>query len=91
MKPDVDTQNRIKNLAVVGTALVQISNDNIGETSYFIAKTSLQEFKSGIDKLELDQVSREGMNNLIKYLEAKIEKRLKQSELLTTDQSYKQA
>ncbi len=91
MKPDEDTRQRIKNLAVVGSALVQISNDNSGETNYFLAKTSLKTFKEGIDKLELDTQSKQGMFDLIQYLDKKIEKRLKQAKLLTTDQSYKAA
>ena len=91
MKPDPETEQRIKNLAFVGSALVQISNDNAGETNYFLAKTSLKTFKEGIDKLELDPKSKQGMADLIQYLDKKIDKRLKQAELLTTDQTYKAA
>lgn len=76
--PDLQTRDRIKNLAYVGTALVQISNENAGETDYFLAKDSLRKFEDGISKLELDYQSRKGMKDLIEYLRKKLDKRLKQ-------------
>jgi hypothetical protein len=91
MQPDEDTKQRIKNLAVVGAALFQISDDNMGNTKFFIAKTSLQEFKKGINKLDLDPESKKGMDDLISYLDKKIDKRLKQSDLTATDQTYRAA
>lgn len=78
MTPDEDTKGRIKNLGAVGTALVQISNENAGETDYFIAKQSLRNFEEGINKLDLDYESKKGMKNLIDYLDKKLEKRIKQ-------------
>lgn len=78
MQPDEETRKRIKNLAMVGTALVQISNDNAGETDYFLAKQALKSFEQGIAILDLDYESKKGMNDLIAYLEKKLAKRLKQ-------------
>ncbi|MEP7103648.1 MAG: hypothetical protein ABI721_03000 [Candidatus Dojkabacteria bacterium] len=78
MQPDEETKNRIRNLAAVGTALVQISNENAGETDYFIAKQSLINFEQGINKLDLDYESKKGMKDLIDYLSKKLDKRIKQ-------------
>jgi len=78
MKPDEETKKRIKNLAAVGTALVQISNEVAGETDYFVAKESLKNFSDGIAALDLDYESRKGMSDLIAYLDKKLAKRLKQ-------------
>jgi predicted DNA-binding protein len=77
-KPDEETKNRIKNLAYVGTALVQISNEIAGETDYFLAKDALRRFEEGINKLELDYQSRKGMRDLTEYLKKKLDKRIKQ-------------
>ena len=80
MQPDEDTKLRIKNLAKVGKALDEISNDNGGETDYFLAQTALGEFEEGRNKLTLDEESKEGMTSLINYLRKKISKRMTQEE-----------
>ncbi|MBE0573882.1 hypothetical protein IH575_03200, partial [Candidatus Dojkabacteria bacterium] len=54
IQPDEETKKRIKNLSIVGKAIDQISNQNKEQTDLFLAKTSLQEFEAGINKLELD-------------------------------------
>jgi hypothetical protein len=79
--PDKDTLERIKHLAYVGTALLQnVESENTFGTNYFLAKEALNNFRGGIAKLNLDPVSIDGMENLIKYLEKKIEKRMKYSD-----------
>lgn len=73
----IATEERIKNLGVVGTTLVQgfsEENQDFG-TNFFFAKEALEKFREGINKLELDPPSKKGMNDLISYLERKIEKR----------------
>lgn len=80
-KPDSATVKRIKNLAVVGNALNQISNSDAAQTISFSALSSLKDFKDGIEQLELDPLSQEGMYNLIAYLEKKLKKRIEQSKI----------
>ncbi len=79
MEPDQATKTRLEKLAIVGNMLFQISNDNVDQTNYFLAKSSLQSFSEDISNLELDQKTMSGMMNLIKYLETKIDKRQKQA------------
>ena len=76
--PDEPTKERIKHLAVVGKALNDTySEENLeGGEDFFIALDSLNKFKEGIDKLQLDEVSRKGMYDLIEYLRKKIERRM---------------
>jgi hypothetical protein len=79
IQPDEETKKRIKNLSIVGKAIDQISNQNKEQTDLFLAKTSLQEFEAGINKLELDPESLEGMRSLIKHLSNILEKRMQDS------------
>lgn len=83
MQPDPDTIERIKNLAYVGNALFEISNEVGGNTDMYLAKDSLQKFKAGIEKLELPEDLAKGMQNLIAYLDKKLDKRIKASNLGT--------
>lgn len=76
MIPDKETQDRIKNLAIVGTAVLERSNEGKYETNYYAAKEALTKFKDGINKLELDEESKQGISDLVKYLDEKITKRL---------------
>lgn len=75
---DADTQERIKNLAMVGHAIYEAHNDNTQQTNFYLAREALLKFKQGIDDLEnLEEESRRGINELVKYLQGKIEKRSK--------------
>ena len=76
MQPDDATKDRIKNLSEVGNALFEATNDDAFQTNFYAAKESLKRFKSGIDDLDLDFESKKGMENLINYLDKKIDKRL---------------
>jgi predicted DNA-binding protein len=78
IKPDPETIERIKYLAIVGKALSDTYSDENLEngTDFFLAKDALNRFKDGIDKLELDIESRKGMNGLIEYLQKKIDRRM---------------
>lgn len=75
-QPDEPTKDRIKNLAEVGIALMQATNDDSYQTNFYAAKESLKRFEKGIDALNLDPESLDGMKNLIKYLDKKIDRRL---------------
>lgn len=78
VQPDAETRERIKNLAIVGKAL----NDTYSEENlesgadFFMALESLNRFREGIEKLDLDEKSKEGMMDLIEYLRKKIERRM---------------
>ena len=74
--PDEETKKRIKNLSAVGKALAEETNDNQGSTNQFLAKTALNEFEAGINKLELDPESLDGMKHLIKLLNNLIEQKM---------------
>lgn len=74
--PDSATATRLSNLAIVGTALMQRANDNSFQTEFLLAKEALDKFAAGIAALDLDPESRRGMEDLIEYLNVKIEKRL---------------
>ena len=78
VQPDSETKERIKNLAVVGKALNDTySEDNMESgADFFVALESLNRFKDGIDKLDLDEPSKTGMIDLIEYLRKKIERRM---------------
>lgn len=79
IQPDSDTLKRLSNLANVGNALYLVSDSTKENTDFFVAKSSLNSFKMEIDMLDLPKDVRIGIQNLIKYLEIKIEKREKQS------------
>lgn len=79
--PDSNTIERIKNLADVGTALLEETNENAMQTRFMEALASLDKFAEGIAKLQLDAPSEKGMHDLIEYLRGKIKRRL--------DNSYK--
>jgi hypothetical protein len=76
--PDEATKERIKNLAVVGNAVLSNVTDVGQQTNFFLAKEALNEFEAGIDALELDDESMRGMKSLIKYLNIKIDRRLRE-------------
>ncbi len=84
MQPDQETLERIKNLAYVGNALYEISNEVAGNTDLFLAKDALGKFKVGIDSLGLQGEILKGMQNLIEYLDKKLDKRIKASNLGTS-------
>ncbi len=76
--PDEQTAERIRNLAIVGKALNETYSDQNQEqgTDFFLAKEALINFREGIHRLNLDEVSMEGMDALIDLLEKEIAKRL---------------
>jgi len=76
---DENTIERFKSLAIIGDFLYQISNDNAEQTEYFLAKTALQKFTAESNLIELDFKTRSGVNNLIAYMDKKIEKRNRQA------------
>lgn len=76
--PDEATKSRIKNLAVVGNAVLNNSSDISEQTNFYLALQALLDFEAGINDLELDIESKKGMENLIVYLKGKIERRLKE-------------
>lgn len=83
MQPDPDTLERIKNLAYVGNALFEISNEVGGNTDMYLAKDALQRYKEGLSKLTLPEDLAKGMANLIAYLDKKLDKRIKAANLGT--------
>jgi predicted RNA polymerase sigma factor len=76
--PDSQTAERIRNLAIVGKALNETYSDQNQEqgTDFFLAKEALINFRDGIHKLNLDEVSMEGMDALIDLLQKEIDKRM---------------
>lgn len=80
VQPSEETANRIKNLAEVGTALFHSSDEVSFQTQFYAAKESLNRFKEGIDRLAIDDKSKNGMYDLINYLSKKIDRRLTSSE-----------
>lgn len=72
-KPDPATVLRIKALAEVGAALNSDIDDVTFESKYNNAKAALQRFQEGIEKLELDVLSQQGMRDLIELLSKEIE------------------
>lgn len=76
INPDAQTVERIRNLAIVGKALTQRSSDTSFQTEFYLAKEALNKFSEGIDRLNLDEESHRGMDELVKYLQMKIDKRL---------------
>lgn len=77
MNPDAETKSRIKNLGIVGTTLLQAfseENQDFG-TNFVYAKEALERFRDGINRLELDEPSKKGMNDLVDFLYKELEKR----------------
>lgn len=77
-KPDEATRLRLKNLAYVGNAVFKNASDVTGQNEFFLAMQALLDFEKGINDLELEPDIAEGMQNLIKYLKIKIERRMKE-------------
>ena len=76
IQPDEETKKRIKNLSIVGKALSEETNENQGATNVFLAKTSLNEFEAGINKLELDPESADGMRHFVRLLNTLLDKKM---------------
>lgn len=78
VQPDPETKDRIRNLAIVGKALNDTYSEENMESGldFFMALESLNKFKNGIEKLDLDEPSKTGMIDLIEYLRKKIERRM---------------
>lgn len=76
--PDEETKRRIEHLAFVGSAINSsgFSEKSFG-TDYFLAKESLSAFKQEIESLELSPRTLQGILDLIKYLDQKIDKRMR--------------
>lgn len=72
------TKKRIQLLAQVGHALFEINNEQQEDNVYYLALSSLDEFRKEIEKLELDLDSLEGIKKLADYLETKLKKRISQ-------------
>lgn len=84
IQPDAPTIDRLKNLAIVGTAIKQAyseENQDFGG-DLALAKSALERFKSGLVQLELDQVDLQGMLDLVEYLDKKLDRRLKGGEVV---------
>jgi hypothetical protein len=78
VQPDAQTIERIRNLSIVGKALNDTySEENLEAGSdFYLANEGLKTFKEGIDRLILDEPSRKGMNDLIEYLQKKMDRRM---------------
>jgi|GEM_PF-7000816 len=76
---DDDTKKRFADLGIIGDFLYQISHDNAEQTDYFLAKAAINQFLEATRLVELDMKARSGVENLIKYLDSKIEKRKRQA------------
>lgn len=72
--PDSETIERIESLGYVGTALFSAYSETSFETDYFVAKESLNKFKAGIDKLNLNPGPKKGIYDLIKFLDVQLDK-----------------
>lgn len=81
---DSSTIERFRLLADVGRVLSKRSDDKKYETDYFLAKESLKQFKMTVDRMPLEPVSMQGIQDLIHYLDAKIDKRLSSYVNMTT-------
>ncbi len=77
-KPSAETYERIKNLAYVGNAVFGNGSDVSGQTNFYLAKEALLKFEEGIDLLELDDETLQGIKELIRYLNIKIDRRLEE-------------
>lgn len=78
--PDEETKERIKNLALVGKAIMTLSSETGYETDFYVAKEALNKFKDGLLRLQLDSEDQKGMLDLITYLQKKIDRRMHASE-----------
>ncbi len=78
IQPDEPTVERIKHLAIVGKCIKQAYSEGNQDTGgdLLVAKDSLLKFKTGIEALELDIPSKQGMLDLIDYLDKKLDRRL---------------
>lgn len=74
VKPDEQTAKRIKNLALVGAALAAGVTESTYDSNIFNAKGALEVFKAGIDKLDIDTQSRQGIADLVNLLNRELEK-----------------
>ena len=75
------TEERIKKLGVVGTALNQTfseQNQDMG-TDFDLAKTSLSNFLVDIEAMAISEPAKQGMRDLVAYLNKKLDKRIKAS------------
>ena len=77
--PDKETEERIRNLAFVGTALYRETSSIGHQTPQYVALEALEKFHKGIDRLDLDEESRQGMHVLIERLREEIKEKLKDS------------
>ncbi len=77
--PDELTKERFRNLAVVGKALMQTESEDRYQTDYYIAKQALEKFVDLYNRLQLSEQDRAGMDQLIAYLQKKIDRRLNAS------------
>ena len=77
VEPDPPTRERLINLAAVGRALNDTYSEDNLETGdgFYYALDSLNKFKEGLDKVNLDEPTRKGMDDLIEYLRKKIDRR----------------
>jgi len=79
IQPDAPTIDRLKNLAIVGTAIKEAyseENQDFGGGELVLAKSALDRFKEGIQQLELEPQDMQGMMDLVDYLNKKLDKRL---------------
>lgn len=78
IQPDAPTIDRIKNLAIVGTAIKQAYSEENQAVfkDLFPAKAALSKFEEGIRALKLDPEDLQGMLDLIEYLDKKIDRRM---------------
>lgn len=78
IEPDEPTKERLRNLSAVGKALNDTYSEDNLETGddFYIALDSLNKFKEGLDKLNLDEPTRKGMEDLVDYLRKKIDRRM---------------
>ena len=68
-------------LSQVGIAVSEMTASETGYSmDFYVAKESLNHFKEGLDTLNLDAQIRTGMEELIKYLQKKIDKRIRMAE-----------
>jgi predicted DNA-binding protein len=74
--PDPETLERLKNLAYVGNAIYSTVSETSFDTDFYLAIEALNKFKEGINKLILEDEIKRGIDNLIVYLQKKIDRRM---------------
>jgi len=79
MPLDENTKKRLEYFAQIGRFLYLISDDNAEEDEFYKAKEALNNFATEIHKLDLDPITRDGVDYFIKYMETKINKRRDQA------------